>query len=58
MASTKKRKSKKQGALVRYLLDIARELNIDLSLASESETRRILNRLPPFSKQIVKDRHS
>jgi hypothetical protein len=46
-----------RNTLVRYILDIAQKSNIDLSIASERETRQILDRLPSLSEEIVKNRH-
>jgi hypothetical protein len=37
---------------------IFQKSNIDFSIASEPETRRILDRLSSLSEQIVKNRHN
>jgi hypothetical protein len=58
MASVKKRKIHSRDELVRYIINVARKSDIDLSIANELETRRILNKLPSLSEQIVKNRHS
>ena len=55
---SKKGKIDSRKELVRYILDIADKANIDLSIANEPETRRILDRLPSLSEQIVKNRHN
>jgi hypothetical protein len=58
MASVKKHKIQSRDELVRYILSVAQKSDIDLSLASLPETRRILKRLPPLSEQIIKNRHN
>lgn len=58
MEYVKERKIHSRDKLVKYILDIAQKSNIDLSIADESETRRILNKLPALSEQIVKNRYS
>jgi hypothetical protein len=58
MEHVKERKIHSRDKLVRYIVEIAQKSDIDLSIASEPETRRLLNKLPDLSEQIVKNRHS
>jgi hypothetical protein len=58
MATLEKHKTHNRDRLVKYILDIARNSDIDISIANEQDTRQILNKLPSLSKQIVKNRHN
>lgn len=43
--------------MVKYIKDIAKSLNIDLSQADRKETEKILRKVPSLSKEIVRSRH-
>lgn len=57
MVPVRGRKIHSRDKLVGYILDIAKKSDIDLSVANETEARRILNKLPALSKQIITNRH-
>ncbi|MFZ0895403.1 MAG: hypothetical protein WAZ77_12970 [Candidatus Nitrosopolaris sp.] len=56
--TTKKRNITSRDELVRYILKVAQKSDIDLSLANELETKRILRKVPSLSEQIIKNRHN
>jgi len=58
LAAAKQPKINSQDRRIRYILDIAEKSGINLSIANETETRRILNKLPTLSEEIVENRRS
>jgi hypothetical protein len=58
LAAAKQRKISSQDRRIKYILDIAEKSGLRLSIASETETRRILNKLPALSEEIVKNRYT
>lgn len=49
--TTKKRNITSRDELVRYILKVAQKSDIDLSLANELETKRILRKVPSFQNK-------
>lgn len=50
-------KTLKSQEMAKYIKDIAKSLNIDLSQADRKETEKILRKIPSLSKEIVRSRH-